>query len=131
MTSITIDDMVDFIDNNDINSLEKNLSIPLINDKYNNSGTLLYYACKYNNIEIVKVLLSYIILTNQLHVITINDHDGNNIMHIICSYGTNDMLKLFLENPNLSYINEILINSLNNYGNTILYYAIKCNNVSI
>lgn len=115
-------ELFNLIKNHKYNEFKKKLNKDIdinIQDEYNN--TLIHYAIIFNQIEIIKLLLSYQCKIDYI------DTDGKTILYYPIKYGYNNILKILLNNSkNIIGIHIDNIKDKNN--NTPLHYASLYNN---
>lgn len=89
-----------------------------INQKDDRGRNILYYACRYSNIEVFKTIVSFKI--NLYH----EDYSKKQIIHYACIYSKFDIIKYLVE---IKYN----IQSVDIYGRNGLHYACKNGNYKI
>ena len=86
---------------------------PFLNHSDTYGRSLIYWACRYGHLEIVKLLFTY----NYINVnIDSTDNDGMTPLHVATIKGHYDVVKYLLENG-------VNLNILDNYGSSPLHYA--------
>ena len=116
--------LYDSIYKNDISKVKELLpSVALtINDDYG-FGTILYHACSYNKVEIVKLLLEQPNI--DINIKKEKDYNAHTPLHIACYHQYIEVVKLLLEQPFID------VNSQDNNGHTPLDLICKNNNIEI